>query len=264
MANIAMRALVSASLFMASTSFAATINRPTRVDVPANFQFQKSNIEIPAAHDYTAPANLYIPQTRSNEKLPAVLLQYGAQGDKDVDYIVEIAEGLAKRGFAVMIMEMTGRGSRTETSPEPESNEELIRWYMDDYAMAVTYLSKLPNIDKTRISYAGTSLGAITGIPFCAEDHRVHSCISIVGGGSAFSSLPEELDCVKAVGKIAPRATMLVNGTLDPVIPIFWSQNLHRHVKRPYVKVWYSSDHYLRTIDKDDLYDRMTVFLKKY
>lgn len=250
-------------LVPASISFAQDNHTPNSVidPTPSDIEFDKFAIEIAAARDYTAPSNLYIPKTKGHERLPAILLQFGAQGDKDVDYIVQIAEGMAKRGFVVMTMDMPGRGSRTDTSPAPEGNEDLIRWYMEDYQKGVDFLENHAAVDKDRINYGGTSLGAITGIPFCAKDQRIKSCISIVGGGSSSSDLPAELDCVKMVSQIAPRATMLINGTLDFVIPYFRAQNLHSRVLEPSQKIWYSADHYLRGIDNEGMYDRMVAFM---
>ncbi len=253
-------ALFIVTMFPATFAFAERPEMEGSVLVLPMVEFDESTIEIPAARNYTAPSNLYLPKTASSHNLPAMLLQYGAQGDKDVDYITEIARGMASRGFVVMIMEMPGRGSRTDTSPEPSGNEDTVRWYMEDYKKAVDYLAAHPAVNPNKISYAGTSLGAITGIPFCAKDQRIKTCISIVGGGQSNSGLPRDLDCVQMVSQIAPRATMLVNGTLDFVIPYFMAQNLHTRVKEPFEKHWYQADHYLRDIDKNGLYDRMARF----
>ena len=253
-------ALFFATLLPAGFAFAEQPLIEGRVVLPM-VEFDESTVEIPAARDYTAPSNLYVPKTAGNRNLPAMLLAYGAQGDKDVEYITEIARGMAARGFVVLIMDMPGRGSRTDTSPEPSDNEDTVRWYMEDYKMGADYLTRHPAVNPNKLSYAGTSLGAITGIPFCAKDQRIKSCISIVGGGQVSSGLPRELDCVQMVSAIAPRATMLVNGTLDFVIPYFMAQNLHNRVKQPFEKKWYQADHYLRDIDRNDLYDRMGRFI---
>jgi dienelactone hydrolase len=254
-------ALLFATLLPSTFAFAeSSLIEEGRIILPL-VDFDESTVEIPAARDYTAPSNLYVPKTAGSRNLPAMLLAYGAQGDKDVDYITEIARGMAARGFVVLIMDMPGRGSRTETSPEPSDNEDTVRWYMEDYKMGVDYLVRHPAVNPNKLSYAGTSLGAITGIPFCAKDQRIKTCVSIVGGGQSNSGLPRELDCVRMVSEIAPRATMLINGTLDFVIPYFMAQNLHSRVKPPFEKIWYQADHYLRDIDKDDLYDRMGRFI---
>lgn len=252
--------LLFATLLPATFAFAERPLIEDQVVLP-NVEFDESTVEIPAARDYSAPSNLYVPKTAGNRNLPAMLLAYGAQGDKDVDYITEIARGMATRGFVVLIMEMPGRGSRADTSPEPTDNEDTIRWYMEDYKMGIDYLARHRAVNSNKLSFAGTSLGAITGIPFCAKDKRIKSCISIVGGGSSTSNLPRELDCVQMVSEIAPRATMLVNGTLDYVIPYYKAQNLHDRVKPPFEKKWYRADHYLRNIDTNELYDRMSRFV---
>jgi dienelactone hydrolase len=259
----ALKAIGFAAACLVTTSALAVDSIAPRPVLP-KYEFDKFEVEIAASRGYAAPVNIYMPKVAGSSRLPAVLLQFGAQGDKDVDYIVEIGEGLAKRGYVVMTMDMPGRGSRADQSPEPSGNEDLIRWYMDDYNMGLDYLASLVNVDPGRLSYAGTSLGAITGIPFCAADKRIKACISIVGGGSATSDLPEELDCVKAVSKIAPRATMLVNGTFDFVIPFNLANNLHTRVQQPFEKIWYPADHYLRGIDNEAFYDRMAVFMQTY
>jgi dienelactone hydrolase len=132
---------------------------------------------------------------------------------------------------------------------------------MEDYEKGVDYLQNLNEVDPDKISFIGTSLGAITGIPFCAKDQRIKACISIVGGGSAESSLPRELDCVQTVGDITPRATMLINGHLDFVIPYEAANNLHKNVKEPNEKLWLMADHYLRGIDKPALYTKIANFI---
>ncbi len=253
-------ALLIANLIPATLAFAERPVEENVVIALPNVDFEERNLEIPAARGYSAPANLYVPETAGKHNLPAMMVQFGAQGNKDVDYIVEIARGMASRGFVVLIMDMPGRGSRSETSPEPSGNEDTIRWYMEDYKMGIDFLAAHPAVNPNKISYAGTSLGAITGIPFCAKDQRIKTCISIVGGGNASSGLPRELDCVQMVSEISPRATMLINGTLDYVIPYFMAQNLHSRVKQPAEKRWYQADHYLNNIDKNGLYDSMARF----
>lgn len=252
------------ALFTGLTVFAPQLYADDLKLEQGYLEFETQVVEFEAARNYRAGANLYLPKEPSRRNFPALILQFGSKGDKDVDYIVGIGQGLARRGFVVMTTDMPGRGLRKMTSPEPGDYEDLVSWYMEDYAFAVDYLAALPQVDSGNIHYAGTSLGAMTGIPFCAKDMRIKTCISIVGGGPLQSELPAELDCVQTVEHISPRATLLINSMFDLIVPYASAKNMHNRAKFPVEKFWYPSDHFLRGIDNEDLYNRMAGFMTKY
>ena len=249
-----------------TTSVFAKPGAPSPTGVASGFSIEQ--VTLTGSQGDPVPGNLYLPEDAPNmwpkARHPALLLQFGTDGDKDIDYIVELAEGMVELGFVVLTIDMPGRGQRVGTSVEPEAYEDMVRWYMADYEVATNFLTTLPVVDTKKLAYAGTSLGAITGIPYCAADTRIKACISIVGGGSAYSGLPADIDPVQMVSQISPRATMLINGLFDPVIPYYYAKNLHNAVQRPYEKVWYSSEHYLYGVDRGELCASIGDFILRH
>ncbi len=136
------------------------------------------------------PAYVYVPKRKANDKapLPAILLQYGAGGNKKTDYIVAIGQQFAARGYLVITVDSPGCGERRGKDQGPDAlslmSNERVMHFCGDYSRAVDYLCALADVDKQRLGFVGISWGAITGITFCAYDPRIRAVGSMVGGGN--------------------------------------------------------------------------------
>lgn len=226
------------------------------------------------------PAFLYVPGD-DHAKHPGVLLQYGSGGNKSTFYIVMLARELARRGFVVLTIDVPNRGERKKHH-DPDASfmqmmtggADMLRQTMGDYSRAIDYLVMRPEVDAQRIGYAGISLGAITGIPFVAHDARVKTMASVVGGGNFLGFLKgplapetqaivERIDPFYHVGLIAPRPLLLLNVMHDQLIPRFFSESLQRAAGAGAVKLWFDTDHFFRTGERDKAIQTLVDFLQK-
>lgn len=214
------------------------------------------------------PAFLYLPNN-GRGKHPAVLLQYGSGGSKKTNYIVAMGDLFVRWGFAVITIDVPGRGERKQkrAGPRPLFGVDMEfdeRWAqtLGDYSRAVDYLVSRPDIDTGRIGYVGISWGAITGITFAAHEPRIRAVASIVGGGGFAEWLPrglvaddlrqtvQLLDPARHVALISPRPLLLLNVTQDLLVPRPFGEALHRAARPDAKRVWLETDHIFSTVDR--------------
>ena len=91
------------------------------------------------------PAYVYVPKRKPSDKtpLPAILLQYGAGGNKKTDYIVAIGKQFASRGFLVITIDSAGCGERRGKDKGNDAlglmSSERVMHFCGDYSRAVDY-----------------------------------------------------------------------------------------------------------------------------
>ncbi len=234
--------------------------------------FEKFRVEFNGIKGDRVPGFLYRPKDAAR-KHPAILLQYGSGGHKNVNYIVALGQLYVKRGFVVLTIDVPGRGERKQKSEAKKLLPSLSistdfdeRWEqtLGDYSRAIDYLCSRPDVDSGRIAFIGISWGAITGITFVAHDQRVKVMASIVGGGNLLAWLPplfandmrrrvEAMDPVHHVALIAPRPLLLLNVTNDVLVPKFFAEELHKAAGEHAKKVWLETDHVFSTVDREDV-----------
>ena len=223
------------------------------------------------------PAFLYIPKS-SNDKHPAVLLQYGSGGNKKTNYIVALARQFVARGFVVLTIDAPNRGERKARDArgfwQRLARGGTFLQTLGDYSRAVDYLVSRDDIDPARVGYAGISLGAITGITFVAHDPRVGAMVSIVGGANLLGTLKVELDPdVRTmseridpfyhVARIAPRPLLLMNATRDQLVPRFFGEQLHKAAGGHGKKVWVETDHFFNGVDRYAVLETVIDFMEE-
>lgn len=225
----------------------------------------KQQVTFQGSRGDKVPALLYHPG--SSNKSPAVMVQYGITGDKSSSTIQQVADVLNQNGFIVLVIDVPGRGERTSPTGEIDPvqtvlNQDLFRWYVNDYGAAATYLASRPDVDVNKLAYIGASWGAITGIPFVARDQRLKALVSVVGGGGFFGVIPEDLDPARTIQQISPRPIMLINATQDQIIlEPFW-RALHNAAPSNAKKLLLETDHTLSGVDLDGLVTQIVSFLK--
>lgn len=188
---------------------------------------------------------------------PLVLLQHGAGGSKDAEYLAPVRLPWATRGLAVATIDFPLHGERDSAKlgqelretmargvrPTPEAIalvDEFARQAVTDLARALDALASLPEIDAARIGYAGFSLGAILGSLFVPYDARVLAAALAVGG-AGFG--PAVLDPVAHIGGFAPRPLLFVNATRDERIPRAAAEALHEAARDPKQVIWFDAGH---------------------
>ena len=139
------------------------------------------------------PAILYLPKSPSG-KIPAFIVVNGHGGDKYSWYAYYTGILYARAGAAVLTYDPVGEGERNAEhksdarahdalKPDPVLARHLAGLMMTDVLQAVSYLLQRPEIDPTRISALGFSMGSFVLAVTCAVDTRLNTCV-LAGGGN--------------------------------------------------------------------------------
>lgn len=240
-------------------------------------------VEFNGIKDDRVPAYVYVPKRKPKDKtpLPAILLQYGAGGNKKTDYIVAIAKQFAARGYLVVTIDSPGCGERRGKEKDADplgiglmSNERVMH-FCGDYSRAVDYLCARADVDKERVGYVGISWGAITGITYCAYDPRIKAVGAMVGGGNflglytpksiekAANAGSKSSDPVVHVARIAPRPLLFINVTKDQMILRMWAESLHKAAGPGAKVVWLETDHFFNGLDRAAICASVIDFMDK-
>jgi len=202
------------------------------------------------------PGLLLLPPAGSGP-FPLVLLQHGAGGSKDAEYLGPVREPWARRGVAVASIDFPLHGERasaklselllaTLATPQRARGDglalftELARQAVNDLARAVDALGELPEIDSGRVAYAAFSLGAMLGSLYIPYDARVRAAALAVGGAGIG---PSALDPTSHIAGFAPRPLLFVNASRDERIPRSAAEALHAAARDPKEVVWFDAGH---------------------
>ena len=155
---------------------------PTLSSAPAqNKGVQEVSLEV-SAGEYPLSARLTLPD--SMEKVPAVILLHGS-GVNDMDETVhsnklfrDLAQGLAQRGIAVLRYNKRSYQYHDELLEIPAGVEEDA---LEDALAGYRLLRERPEVDMSRIYYAGHSQGGgFTGV-LAQREPDVRGVISLAG-----------------------------------------------------------------------------------
>jgi dienelactone hydrolase len=184
--------------------------------------------------------------------LPWVLLQHGAGGSKEADYLDATGLRWLARGVALAGIDFPLHGERANPKlaahllarhDDPAGAPlqiEFVRQAVTDLRRTLDALAALPELDATRVAYAGFSLGSILGVLFCAEDPRPRAGAFALGGGG-FG--PSGVDPARHVARIAPRPVLFVNALDDAVVPRAAAETLHAAASEPKQVAWFEGTH---------------------
>jgi dienelactone hydrolase len=118
---------------------------------------------------------------------PLVLLGHGGSGDKWT--VAPLAERLvAERGYVVAAIDGPVHGDRRPAGAPGDTVLELFRalWLggtqridemVADWRAAIDHLLTMPEVDTSRIGWAGTSMGTAYGLPLLAAEPRVRAAV---------------------------------------------------------------------------------------
>ena len=169
------------------------------LDVQQHGQFQAEPGVVVERVSYSTqlgmrvPAIVYRPQ-RAEGRKPAFIVVNGHGGDKYAWYANYSGIAYARLGFVVLTYDPAGEGERnserksgTRAHDRVVPPEENGRWLgglmITDVMMAVSYLSSRPDVDSSKISAAGYSMGSFVLSLACAVEPRLRACV-LVGGGN--------------------------------------------------------------------------------
>ncbi|MFI4935855.1 MAG: alpha/beta hydrolase family protein [Caulobacterales bacterium] len=166
------------------------------------------DIRYPGDGGTTLSALLYIPPNATAEHpAPAVLVSHGFINTREMQSPFAIE--LARRGFVVMAMEMTGHGYSGGTVGEGGFGGPA----------SLKYLRGLPFVDKANIGLEGHSMGGapvMTAALAYPDGYR-----SVVLEGSTTGFLGSSADGTTSV----PRNLAVVFGQYDEFAPLMWQVN---------------------------------------
>jgi dienelactone hydrolase len=178
------------------------------------------------------PAIVYRPDPRTTHwkgKLPGIVVVNGHGGDKFSWYAFYSGILFAKAGAVAVTYDPIGEGernreraSRATPSPHdtvvdtPHWGQRLAGLMQVDVMQAVSYLSTLTEVDRTRIATVGYSMGAfITGITG-AIDPRIHAVL--LSGGGTFDGDHEYFDSGKLPCQAPPWRSLGLLGDRAAII----------------------------------------------
>ncbi len=203
------------------------------------------------------PGRLLLPPA-GQPPFPLLLVQHGLGGSKDAPYLDAVAGPWVRGGAAVASIDFPLHGARSNAKltqklltsvaerhvGEADGSHalwiELVRQAVADLRRALDALALHPAVDASRCAFAGFSLGAILGVPFCALDARP-AAAAFALGGAGFG--PPEVDPARFVGRIAPRPVLFVNATRDETVPRAASEALAAAGGEPKRQEWFDAGH---------------------
>ncbi|MCP3982798.1 MAG: hypothetical protein GY723_00325 [bacterium] len=201
------------------------------------------------------PGRLFLPS--GSGPFPLVLVQHGAGSSKDDPVMDTVTAPWIRGGAAVARIDFPLHGERSdpklsarvlgalaaddERTPVEEGLwGDLMRQATGDLSRSLDALVRLPEIDASHIAYAGFSLGAILGTPFCARDERIRAAALALGGGGM---APAPNDPLQYIAQIAPRPVLFVNALRDERIPRDRAEALHAAAGAPKQIEWFDCAH---------------------
>ncbi len=218
------------------------------------------------------PGLLVLPKVET--KVPCIVFLHGYGGSKED--IREVAELVAKEGYALIAIDAEYHGERRESGKElysPDINDSVrgIIQTVIDLRRAIDYLETKREIDIERLGYVGGSMGGILGAIFIGVEPRIKAAALIVAGGnmslmireSQHHTMPaireylqkegisyEELqkmldpiDPINFIGYFSPRPVVFHLGKLDRIVPAEAGKQLYEAAGEPKQVYWYDAGH---------------------
>lgn len=100
-------------------------------------------------------------------KFPAIILCHGLRGNKDREFMRDLAMELTYTGFATFAFDFFGHGESQGNFERMTITEEL-----KDLDAAFQFVKTLPEIDAKRIAIVGHSLGGMISSLYVAEQYK--------------------------------------------------------------------------------------------
>jgi dienelactone hydrolase len=206
-----------------------------------------------------ATAELVLPAHPSG-RVPAVIVQPGFGSPADDAVTDEVA--LARLGFVAISLDSPHVRPLGPRYTCRVSDRKAYIQYVIDLRRTVDLLTTRPEVDPSRLGYAGFSMGAIVGGTLSGVDHRVKA-FALQSGGPRFSLVQRNqcrgvlsrrrltaytralrfADSINYVGHAAPSALLFQNGTRDP---LYTRKSIRRYfaaASKPKTLRWYRSGH---------------------
>ncbi|HEX6534847.1 MAG TPA: hypothetical protein VF041_09620 [Gemmatimonadaceae bacterium] len=198
-------------------------------------------------------------------RAPAVLLQDGREENADVigrlpsefgDVVVLSLDYPDAIPYEIRLGDVMRRAARLR---------HAAREIPARFSLGAAYLARRRDVDHARIAIAATSFAVPFATIAAAIDSRFHDAAFIYGAGDLPSVLAANLDTrprvarkplawlatrpfaelapERFIGRIAPRAVVMVNGADDPQMPAAAVRRLYRAARAPKTLIWLRTGH---------------------
>jgi cephalosporin-C deacetylase-like acetyl esterase len=197
------------------------------------------------------------------QKLPAILLVHGGGGSAHLGR----AANWARRGYAVLAIDLPGKGEQRATSRSTGPNMDvptLLKTKPDltyNYLIhavaatrnAITYLSRRKEVDRKRIGMVGLSWGGVITLLTNGQDKRLKTAVNVFGAGY----IPEGCTWQDRFTAMSEDELDLWNSFIDP-------KNFLKSQHSPILFITGTNDHcyYLPTFQKS--YKEVPIAKKIY
>jgi len=220
------------------------------------------HLELQNDRGLVLEAHLRIPGS-TNGKLPVVIILGGAGTG------MHTLEFLGPSSAMLLALEYPYHGKKDGLSKWEfvQALPEMRRAILDTVpatTLALDYLWRRADVDRSRILLAGGSFGALFAPAVAAAEQRVSAVAIIFGAADLYSVLRNNLDIpapgrqilawiganivspmepVKYIHRISPRPVFMLNGTDDPVMPERSTRLLHEMAREPKTVRWIPVGH---------------------
>lgn len=243
-------------------------------------EYKLYDVTFRSIHNKRVSALLTVPKNAS-EPLPVIILLHGKGDNKTVDYIEFGNDHFYKNGFAVLRLDISNHGDRTEndfdfdfTGKHKYWTRNIITQTVFDLRRAVDFIELRSELDQDNIGFFGVSLGGITGAVFCGVDKRVKVPILVLAGGqmnlmfgkNALASDTKDylsiIEPMNFIEHISPRPLLMLNAKNDEIVLPMMSKLLYNKANNPKDIIWYPEKHH--TIPLEEVYQEGTDWFKKH
>jgi dienelactone hydrolase len=218
--------------------------------------YRVERVEYQTSPRFYVSANLYLPASvPAGRRLPAVLSPHGHwQTGKHTRHIQIRSANLARRGYAVLVVDTIGQSERTFMGHREPACHALLYagasmpglqvW---DNIRALDYLSSRPEVDASRIGVTGCSGGGNHTMYLSAVDERVAAAVPVCSvemlenyfrkSQCVCETVPDLLtfaDKPHLLGLIAPRPLLIMNGMRDSGFPTLNSRRAYDRTRGIY------------------------------
>lgn len=160
----------------------AVPDRPTRREVVRRGDGYSVELwEVSGIGGDRLPIEVTVPAGRVTG---SVVVAHGAGAAGDAPYVRPLARGLARAGLVAAAPDAPGHGRRARAvgAPPPALTTGVVEQAAGDLGVAAAFLDR--TWAPPTLSFAGFSMGVLTGVPFLAAHGRVESAALVVGGST--------------------------------------------------------------------------------
>lgn len=238
--------------------FTISINSQTPVSIPGSMGKLKGV--------------LHMPKVKGNKKIPFVVIMHGFTGNKNEKMLIQISEGLMKRGIGSVRFDFNGHGDS-----DGEFRNMTIPNEIKDAKLVLATVKQLKGVDPNRIGVIGHSQGGVVASMLAGElgEKAIASVVLLAPAGNIgegvkkgillgrkfdVNNIPETLEVwghqvgreyMKTAAQIDMYGTAknymgpvcVIHGTSDKAVPVEFGKRYAKGYKNVEVHIQPNDDH---------------------